>query len=394
MKNKMKKNIIFVSTALWIGGIESALVNLLNSIDYDKFNVTLLITYNYTDMAHRIPKKCNLIIADRDKLISFKKPYKYSRLFHLLEKPQNASSFRLFIWKVLCLLFKAPEAHLYAKYVKKQMKQQKFDTAVIYSDVVAETAVKGINADKYIMFYHHGAMRKVYHDKYGYKKSHKIVAVSPTQADALKDFRPKYKNKIITINNIIDINDIKKRSQEDVNIEFSKDKFNIVSCGRLSPEKGMDLAIEACKKLVKKGHTDFKWWVVGGGPIEKELRAQIKNLGVEKHIELLGMQSNPYPFIANSDLLVQPSRFEGHSVAIMEAKILGTPIVATKAAAKEQIRHRENGVLCDTTSDSIANAIEKVLTNKSLLEKITNAIAEEDFYKQNEKIMKNLYNIF
>lgn len=390
----MKKNIIFVSTALWIGGIESALVNLLNSIDYNKFNVTVLITYNYTDMAHRIPKECNLIIADRDKLISFKKPYKYSRLFHLLEKPQNASKLRLFLWKMLCFFLKAPEAHLYAKYVKKQMKSQKFDTAIIYSDVVAETAVKGIQADKYIMFYHHGAMRKVYHDKYGYKRSSKIVAVSHSQAEALREFRHEYKNKIIAINNIIDVDDIKKRSEEKSDIEFSKDKFNIVSCGRLSPEKGMDLAIEACKTLVDKGYTNFKWWVVGGGPIEKDLQEQIKRLEVEDYIQLLGMQSNPYPFIAKSDLLVQPSRFEGHSVAIMEAKILGTPIVATKAAAKEQIQHRTNGVLCDTTAESIATAIEKVLNDKELLKKITIAITKEDFYKQNEKIMKNLDNIF
>ncbi len=390
----MKKNIIFVSTALWIGGIESALVNLLNRIDYNKYNVTCLILYNYTDMAHRIPKECKLIVADRDKLISFKKPYKYSRLFHLLEKPQNASSFRLFIWKILCRLFKGLEAHLYAKYVKKQMKAQKFDTAIIYSDVVAETVVKGINADKFIMFYHHGAMRKVYHDKYGYKKSKKIIAVSYSQAEALREFRHEYKNKIIAINNIIDVDDIKRRSKEELNVNFSSDDFNIVSCGRLSPEKGMDLAIEACKKLVDRGHTKFKWWVVGGGPIEKDLAEQIKNLGVEDYIQLLGMQSNPYPFIAKSDLLVQPSRFEGHSVAIMEAKILGTPIVATKAAAKEQIQHRVNGVLCNTTADSIANAIEKVLTDKELLEKITDAIGKEDFYKLNEDIIKKLYNIF
>ncbi len=390
----MKKNIIFVSTALWIGGIESALVNLLNSIDYSKFNVTLLITYNYTDMAHRIPKECNLIIADRDKLISFRKPYKHSRLFHLLEKPQNASSFRLFIWKVLCFFFKGLEAKLYSKYIKKQMKSEHFDTAVIYSDVVAETAVRGISADKFLMFYHHGAMRKVYHDKYGYKKSSKIITVSHSQAEALRDFRHQYKNKIIAINNIIDVDDIKERSKENINIEFPKDKFNIISCGRLSPEKGMDLAVEACKILVDRSCTNFKWWVVGGGPIEKDLAEQIKQYRVENHIQLLGMQSNPYPYIAKSDLLVQPSRFEGHSVAIMEAKILKIPIVATKAAAKEQIQHRVNGVLCDTTAESIANAIEKVLTDKELLKKITEAIGKEDFYKRNEEILKNLYNIF
>jgi glycosyltransferase involved in cell wall biosynthesis len=133
---------------------------------------------------------------------------------------------------------------------------------------------------------------------------------------------------------------------------------------------------------------------VGGGPIEKTLAEQIKQYGVEKHIQLLGMQSNPYPYIAKGDLLVQPSRFEGHSVAIMEAKILKTPIVATKAAAKEQIQHKINCLLCDTTAISIANAIEKVLTDKELLKKITDAISKEDFYKRNKEILKKLDNIF
>ena len=345
-------------------------------------------------MANRMPKECKLIIADRDKCISFKEPYKYARLFHLLEKPQNASKKRLLIWKILCFLFKGIEAHLYSLYIKKQMAENKFDTAIIYSDVVCEAAVKGTNADKYIMFYHHGAMRKVYHDKYGYRKSEKIIAVSQSQADALKDFRPEYKNKIIAINNIIDIDDIKRRSQESANVDFSSDVFNIVSCGRLSPEKGMDLAVSACKILIDKGFTNFKWWVVGGGPVEKEIASQIKILGVENHIELLGMQTNPYPFIANSDLLVQPSRFEGHSVAIMEAKILNIPIVATKAAAKEQIQDGINGVLCDTDADSIAKAIEKVFTDKNLFKKITDAVCKEDFYKHNDEIINNLYNIF
>lgn len=389
----MKKNIIFISTALWIGGIESALVNLLNRIDYSKYNVTCLITYNYTDMAHRIPKECNLIIADRDKLISFKEPYKYTRLFHLLEKPQNASFLRLLIWKILCLLFKGIEAHLYSRYVKKQMGEKKFDTAIIYSDVTAETAVKGIKAEKFLMFYHHGAMRKVYHDSYGYKKSDKIIAVSQSQADALKAFRPRYKNKITAINNIIDVDDILTRSKEKPLTEYPEESFNIVSCGRLSKEKGMDIAIDACKLIVDSGYTNIQWWIVGGGPVENDLREQINRLNLEKHVHLLGMQSNPYPYILKADLSVQPSRFEGHSVAIMESKILGKPIVATKNAAKEQITHLVNGVLCDTDPKALTMAIKKVIEDKELLKTITLASEKEDFSKRNEDIIKKLYTI-
>ena len=389
----MKKNIIFVSTALWIGGIESALVNLLNRMDYNKYNVTCLILYNYTDMAHRIPKECRLLIADRNKTVSFKEPYKYSDLFHLMEKPQNASAFRVFVWKVLCLLFKGLEARLYSKYIKEQLKGENFDTAVIYSDVVAETAVRSISAKKFLMFYHHGAMRRVYHDTVGYKKSENIITVSESQAEMLKNFVPKYKEKIITINNIVDVEDILLRSKETPLTQYPENTFNIVSCGRLSKEKGMDLAVSACKELLDKGYSDIQWWIVGGGPAKNELSEQIKALGVENNVHLLGMQANPYPYIANADLSVQPSRFEGHSVAIMESKILGKPIVATRSAAKEQIQDGVNGALCDTEAKSIAEAITKVLTDKELLRKITEASESEDFETRNINILNKLYNI-
>lgn len=383
----MKKNIIFVSTALWIGGIESALVNLLNHIDYNKYNVTCLILYNYTDMAYRIPKECQLLIADRDKTASFNEPYKYSELFHLIEKPQNASAFRLFVWKVLCFLFKGLEAHLYAKYIKKQMAENRFDTAIIYSDVVSETVVKGINADKYIMFYHHGAMRKVYHDKYGYKKSEKIVAVSQSQADALKVFRPQYKNKIIAINNIIDVVDIKKRSKEETDIEFGKNNFNIVSCGRLSAVKGLNFAVEAVARLVEEGYTDINWYIVGGGPIEKEIKKQIATHKMEKHIFMLGMKNNPYPYMKKCDLFIQPSLFEGYSLSIMEAKILGTPILASYAAAGNQIENGVDGFLCDANTKSVYENLLILYKTREKLENCKKTLIDFDFDSINQRII-------
>lgn len=390
----MKKKLIFITEALWIGGIESALVNLLNRIDYEKYDVTCLVLRDSLDLADRMPPECRLIVADRQHPIKFGEAYKYKRMYNLMEEPQHATKLRRFIWKVLCAFLRAPEARLYAAYVKKQLGEEHFDTAIIYSDRVAETAVRAVNADKFLMFYHHGAMRREYHDTYGYKKAEKIIAVSELLAEKLKKYRPQYAEKIIAVNNLIDIERIKRMSAEEPETKFPKERFNIVSCGRLSEAKGMDIVVSACGELVSAGFTNIRWWIVGGGPEEDALREQIAKLHLEEYVMLLGMRSNPYPYIRMADLYVQPSRFEGHCVTVMEARILAKPILATKNAAREQINNGCDGMLCDTDALSIAGGIRVLIEHSELREKFKKALEHQDFDAANERIMQRLYSLF
>ena len=394
MKNN-KKKIIFVSQALWIGGIETALVNLINKLDYNKYDVTCLITQNYLDMADRLPKNCRLIVADRQNLVTFTKPYKFKKLYNILEEPQSTTRFRRLIWHILNILFKALENHLYSEYIKERLKGESFDTAVIYSDRTAETAVKAINAKKFLMFYHHGAMRKEYHDRYGYKKSEKIIAVSDNIAQELKTYRKKYANKIVTVNNVIDIDSIIEKSKESIEDGlFPENKFNIVSCGRLSPVKGLNFAVEAVSQLVEEGYTDINWYIVGGGPIEENIKKQIATHKMEKYIFLLGMKINPYPYMEKCDLFIQPSLFEGYSLSIMEAKILGTPILATYAAAGSQIENGIDGFLCETNEESVYENILKLYKNREKLENCKKALMSCDFDNINEQIISDIEKMF
>lgn len=190
----MKKKIIFVTKALWIGGIETALVNLLNNFDYKNYDVTLLVLHSELDMKEQINSKCRLIIIDREQTFSFNNAYKYKNLYHLTEEPDNPSRLHnMMMWAVPAI--KWIENRLYVRYIRNLMKGESFDTAIIYSDVVAEAAICSVKADKYLMFYHHGAMRHVYHDKIAYKKCEKIIAVSENQANELRKFVPKYEKK-------------------------------------------------------------------------------------------------------------------------------------------------------------------------------------------------------
>lgn len=384
----MKKKVIFISQALWIGGIETALVNLLNRFDYDKYDVTCLIVQNSLEMAERITPKCRLIVADRDSTVSFDKPYKFSRLFGFIQKPQNASKLRLIIWRVLQFLLRALELRLYSHYIKKQLRNEHFDTAIIYTNRVSEIAVRALEADKFITFFHHGSFRREYHDVWGYKHSGSIVTVSDSIKSHFAQALPKYADKLTVIPNITDVEVIRRKSAE-TSVEYP-DGFNIVSCGRLDPVKGFDLAIEACKLLTDKGINDFHWHIIGGGPIETELKKAAADSGAGEHIVFHGMQQNPYPYMANADLFVQPSRFEGYSLSIMEALALSLPIVATKAAAGEQITDGVNGVLCDTSAESIAEAVKNLYIGKDEANKYREYLISYDFERLNNRIIADI----
>ena len=391
----MKKKLIFIAEALWIGGIETALVNLLNRLDYDRYDVTCLVLRDCQDIACRITPKCRLIVSDRQHPATFSDAYRYKRMYNLMEEPQHASKLRRGIWHILRLLLRAPEARRYAAYVKKQLNGEHFDTAVIYSDRTAETAVRAVSAERFLMFYHHGAMRREYHDTYGYKKADKIIAVSEKLAERLRLYRPQYRDKIIAVNNLIDTAGVREKSREMPEAVFSKNCFNIVSCGRLSPAKGMDIAIDACARLVQNGYTDIHWWIVGGGPEEASLRAQLHALGMEGYVTLLGMQSNPYPYIAQADLYVQPSRFEAFGLTILEAQVLAVPVLSTRTdGSTELISENENGSLCDPNAASIADAAVLLYREPERRQAFRDALRGHDFEQDNAAVLQKLYALF
>lgn len=360
----MKKKIIFVTKALWIGGIETALVNLLNCLDYEKYDVACLILRDEKPMAERLPKQVRLIVADRDRTASFSQSYRFPRLFHLTEETDDPSRLhRAMMWAVPAI--KWVENRLYIRYVRRQMQNEHFDTCIIYSDVAAETAVRAVQADQFLMFYHHGAMRRVYHDEIAYKKCSMIIAVSKHQEEKLRQFRPKYADKMMSIHNIVNVAEIREKAKAPIPEQFSEDQFNIVTCGRVSREKGMDLAVEACVKLVETGHQNIRWWIVGGGPAEQEVRDRITQLGMEQYVTMVGMKDNPYPYIARADLYVQPSRFESYGLTIAEAMVLGRFVVSTNTDGAMELLSGNAGVkICTIDTIALTDAVRAVIAGE------------------------------
>lgn len=386
----MKKKIVFVTKALWIGGIETALINLLNDFDYDKYDVTLLVLKAELDMLDQIQPKCRVLIADREETVTFQERYRYGRLFHLTEKSDAPSRLhKMMMWTVPIIRW--AENRLYIRYIKKQMKNERFDTAVIYSDVAGETAIRAIKADKYLMFYHHGAMRHVYHDKIAYKKCKKIIAVSEHQAEVLRKFNPRYSSKVTVIPNLTDVAGIREKSLALTRDQFDTTKFNIVSVGRVSYEKGMDLAVKACAELVKGGNDNIRWWIVGDGPAMQEVRKVIAELDMEAYVITVGMQINPYPYIRQADLYVQPSRFEAFGLTILEAMILGKAVLATDTmGAHASIENGKNGLICDATEKKLAEQIKALILCLNKLKKLERAVQQIDFTEHNKNSLSRI----
>ena len=386
----MKKKIIFVTKALWIGGIETALVNLLKYFDYDKYDVTLLVLKAELDMLDQIPPKCRVMIADREKTVTFQKRYGYSRLFHLTEETDSPSRLhRIMMWTIPMIRW--TENRMYIRYIRKQMQREQFDTAVIYSDVAGETAVRAIKADKYLMFYHHGAMRHVYHDKIAYKKCNKIIAVSAHQAEALRNFVPRYADKIVAANNLADVNGIRVKSQETIPEKFDKGYFNIVTCGRISKEKGMDLAVEACNRLIANGYKKIRWWIIGGGPAYNDVKKMVQKLNLESYVYMPGMKENPYPYIAKAGLYVQPNRFDGYQMSILEAVILKKIVISTNnKGAEEMLKNLKCGILCKIDSTDLAEKISSIISDLQYYDEKKQEMEGIDLMQKNRQILKQM----
>ena len=254
--------------------------------------------------------------------------------------------------------------------------------------------MRAVNADRFLMFYHHGAMRREYHDTFGYRRAEKIIAVSEALAEKLRAFRPAYAEKIIAINNLTDADGVREKSLEAPQQVFPRDSFNIVSCGRLSPAKGMDLAVDACALLVRRGVTGFHWWIVGGGPEEAALRERAERLGVRDTVTLLGMRENPYPYIRQADLYVQPSRFEAYGLTIAEAMILNVPILSTDTDGARVLTDGVSGALCAADAGSIADGVMRLIADPERRAGYVRYLKEHSPESENSAILEKLRGLF
>ncbi|MFL0402800.1 glycosyltransferase [Bacillus nitratireducens] len=392
----MKKDVLFVINNLNCGGAEKSLISLLNTMDYSRYNVDLFLFKHEGLFLNKIPKQVNVLeeppeyqLFDMPIKAAIMKCLRQGRLDIALSRVCAGYIFKSEKNKARC------EQRVW-RYLSKSLQNisKKYDVAIGYLEKnPVYFCIDKVNANKKIGFIHTD------YDKLGmdpnidrgyFRSLDHIVTVSEECANVLKQRFSIYNDKIGVIHNIVSPSTINKMSQEKIDLE--RKGVKLVSVGRLSHEKGFDLAIEACKNLVGDGY-EIKWYIIGEGEGRGKLEKMIEENHLQDYFLLLGLKENPYPYIREADIYVQPSRFEGKSIAIDEAKILHKPIVVTNfSTAKDQIKNEENGLIIDMDAHSLSEGIKKLIHNEELRNKLIKNLSDEELGTESE--IKKLYTLF
>ncbi len=389
----MKKKVLIASFDLAIGGVERSLVGLLNSIDYQKYEVDLMLFKHEGEFFSLLPEGPNLL-PENPAYSTFRKsisqiirdgryPIAVSRLLAKYISSIKGKVMRVEEPGYLTIQYGWELTRPFLPELSKE-----YDLAIgflwphhfIGEKVKAKRKVGWVHTDYSNIFIDKKTEMKMW------KNLDQIVAVSEDCSNTFVNQFPHLKDKIIVIENILSQDFVRQQSEipsaQEINKEPGKTIF--MSVGRLSHAKGIDNAIRACRQLVDKGY-DIAWYVVGYGPLENELRKLIAELGLENHFFLIGKKMNPYPYIKACDIYVQPSRYEGKAVTIREAQILGKPVVITNfPTAKSQVKDGVDGLITPMKIEGIVEGLQKLLDNPTLREELIKNTTSMDYGNENE----------
>lgn len=205
-----------------------------------------------------------------------------------------------------------------------------------------------------------------------YKKFNKIVCVSNYTKGIFLEIFTMYKHKTITINNILQVNEIKKQSKELIeDIILNDNTFNIISIGRITPVKRLTY-IPIIAKFLIDNDIKFHWYIIGGGNdiIEKKnLFNSIATNNCHLHVTYLGETNNPYKFLSKCNIMVSLSFSESFNYVVNESLVVGTPVISTNfGCAEDYIINNYNGLIVDI--NDIAKSISSVINDKNYYNKL------------------------
>lgn len=369
------KKILFVINTMGRGGAEMALLELLRSLSKRDLEISLFVLTSQGEMTDKLPEGIRLlndnyanvsVLDPKGKKILFKTslkalfkrgnfiklfPYLFGNAFAMIRK--KAFLIDKLLWRVLS--DGAPRL------------EQEYDLAVAYIEGGSSYYVADhVKAKKKVAFFHTNYERAGYTrklDKDCYLKYDKIFPISEDGKDNFLKFYPECTAKTEVFNNLINCDRIRMLAGEEGGFSDEYDGYRILSVGRLVALKEFHHSIGAMKLLKDKG-IKARWYILGEGELREELERQITSLGLENDFFLPGVVDNPYPYMAQADIYVHATRYEGKSIAIQEAQVLACPILVSNCTGnKEQVEHGVDGLICELTAEDICEGVMALLAD-------------------------------
>jgi len=358
------KKLLFSAYSLDIGGIETALVTLVNKLQERGYDITIVLE-----------KKQGIFLKEINPKI------------HIVEyQPSNSKN-----------IMKRKSINLIKRIKFTLNYKNKFDFSASFAtysnsgSFVARTASKNNclwgHAD-YLRVYDENpeAVKKFFQEKKVEKFKH-IIFVSQEGKESFLEVFPELEEKTIVCNNLINDAKIKKQAEEPISLKKDEEKFTFLNVGRHDEkQKKLTRIIEVAKDL-KQENKAFKILLVGDGQDNKMYRELVEKENLNDTIFFLGKKQNPYPYFKIADCVILSSNYEGYPVVFLESFVLNKPIITTNIAGSQAVE-QGYGLVTKKNKEDIYEKMKQMIENGFTIKKQFNS------KKYNQEMIEKLEKIF
>lgn len=397
----MKPRILILSHSLELGGAERSLIGLLSALSAQKIDIDFFLLRHEGEFMDQIPPYINLLpemssytvlarpmkntlkeghlLLTGARILGKIKAVHYDKTHHYTESGVALEYSHKYTWKLM------PKIEPYIRY----------DLAISFLTPHYIVANK-VNARRKIAWIHTDYKKVQIDVKSEYRmwsKYDRIISISESVTSSFVKMFPQLSNKILLIENILPEHLVFKQANEmDVSAEMPRDgSIRLLSIGRYCYAKNFDNVPEICFRLFQRG-IDIKWYIIGFGPDETLIREKIRQWKMDGRVILLGKRENPYPYIKECDVYVQPSRYEGKSVTVREAQMLGKPVVITRfPTSYSQLSDGYDGIIVSLDNVECAEEIYQILQNKKLMQSLVDNTKKKNYSNVDE--IEKIYNL-
>ena len=383
----MKPSILIFSQAMELGGVERSLLGLLDSIDYDRYDVDLFLMRHSGELMPYLNPDASLL-PELPQYASLAVPMasliRSGQLGVLCGRLQGKLAARRFDKRhpsdkpsVTALTY----SHKYTLRSMPQISSKTYDLAISF--LTPHYFVRErVKAKKYAAWIHTDYTALSFDRTAELAMWGKYDAICGVSEQASRGFQtafPELAGKVQTIENILPKELIYKQAEASRSDMPSNGKIVLLSVGRFCGAKNFDNVPDICRRLAADG-LDVKWYLIGYGGDEPLIRRRIAEAGMQERVIILGKKDKPYPYMRACDLYVQPSRYEGKAVTVREAQLLGKPVVITSyATSGSQLEDGADGVIVPMDNAGCAAGIAALLRDPARMQQLSRNCKKRDY---------------